>query len=226
MNNTIKHMREAKSSANCTSWGNKIVSVVLSVVLLGFGWPAVNPAEVYAEDSAANAGGSYQLAGDSASNATSTGEGADTASRADGESAGSSSPALAGMESDAAGDSGDPNTPSTTNSTTSKGAANRSAPRTPWLRSLSITGADTVAQFSTAQLTGTTSPANAEGTYVWSSNNDNILTVDQSGMVTGVRKGSATVTLSYTSPDGNTTLAATHDVTVTSPTAATNSALF
>lgn len=57
MNNTIKHMREAKSSANCTSWGNKIVSVVLSVVLLGFGWPAVNPAEVYAEDGAANGGG-------------------------------------------------------------------------------------------------------------------------------------------------------------------------
>ena len=52
MNNTIKHMREAKSSANCTSWGNKIVSVVLSVVLLGFGWPAVNPADVYAEDGA------------------------------------------------------------------------------------------------------------------------------------------------------------------------------
>lgn len=57
MNNTIKHMREAKSSANCTSWGNKIVSVVLSAILLGFGWPAVNPAEVYAEDGAAMAGG-------------------------------------------------------------------------------------------------------------------------------------------------------------------------
>lgn len=57
MNNTIKHMREAKSSANCTSWGNKIVSVVLSAILLGFGWPAVNPAEVYAEDGAASGGG-------------------------------------------------------------------------------------------------------------------------------------------------------------------------
>ena len=45
-------------------------------------------------------------------------------------------------------------------------------------------------------------------------------------MVTGVREGSATVTLSYTSPDGATTLTATHDVTVTSPTAATHSALF
>ena len=44
--------------------------------------------------------------------------------------------------------------------------------------------------------------------------------------MTGVRQGAATVTLSYTSPDGNTTLTATHDVTVTSPTAATHSALF
>ena len=226
MNNTIKHMREAKSSANCTSWGNKVVSVVLSVVLLGFGWPAVNPTEVYAEDGAANAGGSYQLAGDSASRAVSTGEGADIASRANGESAGNSSPALAGMESDAAGDSGDPNTPSTASSTTSKGAADPSVASDAMVaQSLSITGADTVAQFSTAQLTGTTSPANAEGTYVWFSNNDNILTVDQSGMVTGVREGSATVTLSYTSPDGA-TLTAMHGVTVTSPTAATHSALF
>lgn len=76
------------------------------------------------------------------------------------------------------------------------------------------------------QLTATTSPSNAEGTYIWSSNNDNILTVDQSGTVTGVRQGTATVALSYTSPDGATTLTATHDVTVTSPTAATNSAHF
>ena len=117
--------------------------------------------------------------------------------------------------------------PSTTSSTTSKGAADPFAASDATVaQSLSITGSDTVAQFSTAQLTGTTSPANAEGAYVWSSNNDNILTVDQSGMVTGVRQGAATVTLSYTSPDGNTTLAATHDVTVTSPTAATHSALF
>lgn len=135
MNNTIKHMREAKSSANCTSWGNKVVSVVLSVVLLGFGWPAVNPTEVYAEDGAANAGGSYQLAGDSASNAASA-EGADIASRANGESAGSSSPALAGMESAAAGNGGDSDTPSTTSSTTSKGGVILPPPRTQRLRSL------------------------------------------------------------------------------------------
>lgn len=130
------------------------------------------------------------------------------------------------MESDIAGDSGDPNTPSATNNESGKAADSSAAADSTVAQSLSITGADAVAQFSTMQLTATTSPSNVEGTYVWSSNNDNILTVDQSGTVTGVRQGTATVALSYTSPDGNTTLAATHDVTVTSPAAATNSALF
>lgn len=226
MNNTIKHMREAKSSANCTSWGNKIVSVVLSAILLGFGWPAVNPAEVYAEDGAANGGGCSQLSGDAANLAATLGGGDDAPTRPSGESVGISSPALAGVESDIAGDSGDSNTPSATNNESGKAADSSAAADSAIAQSLSITGADAVAQFSTMQLTATTSPSNAEGTYIWSSNNDNILTVDQSGTVTGVRQGTATVALSYTSPDGNTTLTATHDVTVTSPTAATNSALF
>lgn len=227
MNNTIKHMREAKSSANCTSWGNKIVSVVLSAILLGFGWPAVNPAEVYAEDGAASGGGGCsQLSGDAANLAATLGGGDDAPARPSGESVGISSPALVGVESDIAGDSGDSNTPSATNNESGKAADSSAAADSTVAQSLSITGADAVAQFSTMQLTATTSPSNVEGTYVWSSNNDNILTVDQSGTVTGVRQGTATVTLSYTSPDGNTTLAATHDVTVTSPTAATNSALF
>ena len=227
MNNTIKHMREAKSSANCTSWGNKIVSVVLSAILLGFGWPAVNPAEVYAEDGAANGGGGCsQLSGDAANLAATLGGGDDAPARLSGESVGISSPALVGVESDIAGDSGDSNTPSVTNNESGKAADSSAAADSTVAQSLSITGADAVAQFSTMQLTATTSPSNAEGTYIWSSNNDNILTVDQSGTVTGVRQGTATVALSYTSPDGNTTLTATHDVTVTSPTAATNSALF
>ena len=131
-----------------------------------------------------------------------------------------------GVESDIAGDSGDSNTPSATNNESGKAADSSAAADSAIAQSLSITGADAVAQFSTIQLTATTSPSNAEGTYIWSSNNDNILTVDQSGTVTGVRQGTATVTLSYTSPDSATTLIATHDVTVTSPTAATNSALF
>ena len=220
-------MREAKSSANCTSWGNKIVSVVLSAILLGFGWPAVNPAEVYAEDGAANGGGGCSQLSDDAANLTATlGGGDDAPARPSGESVGISSPALAGVESDIAGDSGDSNIPSATNNESGKAADSSAAADSAIAQSLSITGADAVAQFSTMQLTATTSPSNAEGTYIWSSNNDNILTVDQSGTVTGVRQGTATVALSYTSPDGNTTLAATHDVTVTSPKAATDSALF
>ena len=171
-------------------------------------------------------GGNSQLSGDAANLAATLGGGDDAPARSSGESVGISSPALVGVESDIAGDSGDSNTPSATNNESGKAADSSAAADSAIAQSLSITGADAVAQFSTIQLTATTSPSNAEGTYIWSSNNDNILTVDQSGMVTGVREGRTTVTLSYTSPDSATTLIATHDVTVTSPTAATNSALF
>lgn len=171
-------------------------------------------------------GGCSQLSGDAANLAATLGGGDDAPARPSGESVGISSPALVGVESDIAGDSGDSNTPSATNNESGKAADSSAAADSTVAQSLSITGADAVAQFSTMQLTATTSPSNAEGTYIWSSNNDNILTVDQSGTVTGVRQGTATVTLSYTSPDSATTLIATHDVTVTSPTAATNSALF
>ena len=171
-------------------------------------------------------GGCSQLSGDAANLAATLGGGDDAPARPSGESVGISSPALVGVESDIAGDSGDSNTPSATNNESGKAADSSAAADSTVAQSLSITGADAVAQFSTMQLTATTSPSNAEGTYIWSSNNDNILTVDQSGTVTGVRQGTATVALNYTSPDSATTLIATHDVTVTSPTAATNSALF
>lgn len=171
-------------------------------------------------------GGSSQLSGDAANLAATLGGGDDAPARSSGESVGISSPALVGVESDIAGDSGDSNTPSATNNESGKAADSSAAADSAIAQSLSITGADAVAQFSTIQLTATTSPSNAEGTYIWSSNNDNILTVDQSGTVTGVRQGTATVALNYTSPDSATTLIATHDVTVTSPTAATNWALF
>lgn len=171
-------------------------------------------------------GGCSQLSGDATNLAATLGGGDDAPARPSGESVGISSPALGGVESDIAGDSGDSNTPSATNNESGKAADSSAAADSTVAQSLSITGADAVAQFSTMQLTATTSPSNAEGTYIWSSNNDNILTVDQSGTVTGVRQGTATVALSYTSPDGATTLTATHDVTVTSPTAATNSAHF
>lgn len=171
-------------------------------------------------------GGCSQLSDDAANLAATLGGGDDALARPSGESVGISSPALVGVESDIAGDSGDSNTPSATNNESGKAADSSAAADSTVAQSLSITGADAVAQFSTMQLTATTSPSNAEGTYIWSSNNDNILTVDQSGTVTGVRQGTATVALSYTSPGGATTLTATHDVTVTSPTAATNSAHF
>lgn len=171
-------------------------------------------------------GGCSQLSGDAANLAATLGGGDDAPARPSGESVGISSPALGGVESDIAGDSGDSNTPSATNNESGKAADSSAAADSTVAQSLSITGADAVAQFSTMQLTATTSPSNAEGTYIWSSNNDNILTVDQSGTVTGVRQGTATVTLSYKSPDDNTTLEATHDVTVTSPTTATEYALF
>lgn len=171
-------------------------------------------------------GGCSQLSGDATNLAATLGGGDDAPARPSGESVGISSPALVGVESDIASDSGDSNTPSSTNNESGKAADSSAAADSAIAQSLSITGADAVAQFSTMQLTATTSPSNAEGTYIWSSNNDNILTVDQSGTATGVRQGTATVALSYKSPDDNTTLEATHDVTVTSPTTATEYALF
>ena len=92
--------------------------------------------------------------------------------------------------------------------------------------SLSLTGPDTVEQFNTIDLTATLTPSQDGGTYSWSSNNENILTVDQNGKVTGVSKGTATVTVTWTSADGKTTLTATHDVTVTQTTQATTDATF
>lgn len=44
-----------ESVADRYSFGHKALSVVLSVVLLGFGWPAVNPSETFASDESAQA---------------------------------------------------------------------------------------------------------------------------------------------------------------------------
>lgn len=69
--------------------------------------------------------------------------------------------------------------------------------------SVTISGADKVAQFSTITLKATVSPSGTKGTYKWSSSNDNILTVDDNGKVTGVLRGSATVTVKFTAKDGS-----------------------
>ena len=97
-------------------------------------------------------------------------------------------------------------------------------PATP-ARSISISGSDTVTQFSNIQLTATGDPVEATGTYEWSSSNEDILTVDNSGNVTGVRQGTATVTVSFISAVGGSEVSASKDVTVTATKDATDQAL-
>ena len=92
-------------------------------------------------------------------------------------------------------------------------------------RSISIFGSDTVTQFSNIQLTATVDPAEATGTYEWSSSNEDILTVDNSGNVTGVRQGTATVTVSFISAVGGSEVSASKDVTVTATKDETDQAL-
>ncbi|WP_417759975.1 Ig-like domain-containing protein [Slackia isoflavoniconvertens] len=97
-------------------------------------------------------------------------------------------------------------------------------PATP-AQAISISGSDTVTQFSDIQLTATVVPAEATGAYVWSSSNEDILTVDNSGNVTGVRQGTATVTVSFISAVGGSEVSASKDVTVTATKDATDQAL-
>lgn len=92
-------------------------------------------------------------------------------------------------------------------------------------QAISISGSDTVTQFSDIQLTATVDPAEATGTYEWSSSNEDILTVDNSGNVTGVRQGTATVTVSFISAVGGSEVSASKDVTVTATKDPTDQAL-
>ena len=96
-------------------------------------------------------------------------------------------------------------------------------PATP-ARAISISGSDTVTQFSDIQLAATVVPAEAAGTYEWSSSNEDILTVDNSGNVTGVRQGTATVTVSFISAVDGSEVSASKDVTVTATKKATDQA--
>ena len=61
---------------------------------------------------------------------------------------------------------------------------------------IAIEGLDNVTQFQTMQLTAKLTPADADGTVTWSSSNEQILSVDNNGLVTGKRQGEATVTAS------------------------------
>ena len=89
--------------------------------------------------------------------------------------------------------------------------------------SVSISGENSVTQFSTLQLAAVTDPANADGTASWASSNEAILTVDENGLVTGHRQGTATVSLTFANADG-TSVMATKDITVEAVTEATDQA--
>ena len=89
--------------------------------------------------------------------------------------------------------------------------------------SVSISGESSVTQFSTLQLTPVTDPADASGTASWASSNEAILTVDENGLVTGLRRGTATVSLTFTNADGSSKMA-TKDITVEAVTEATDQA--
>lgn len=79
--------------------------------------------------------------------------------------------------------------------------------------SISISGADTVTQFKTTQLTANLTPEGANGKVTWTSSNEQILSVDENGLVTGNRQGSATITASVQGADKN-TLSATKTIEV------------
>ena len=78
---------------------------------------------------------------------------------------------------------------------------------------ISISGANTVKQFQTTQLTANFTPADANGKVTWTSSNEQILSVDANGLVTGNRQGSATITASVQGADKN-TLSATKTIEV------------
>ena len=79
--------------------------------------------------------------------------------------------------------------------------------------SISISGADTVKQFQTTQLTANFTPEGANGKVTWTSSNEEILSVNENGLVTGNRQGSATITASVQSAN-NETLSATKTIEV------------
>ena len=91
-------------------------------------------------------------------------------------------------------------------------------------KSVSISGDDSVTQFASTQLSAATDPTDAVGTYTWASSNEDILTVDNDGNVTGVRQGTATVTVTFTSAADGSTVTASKDVTVKATTTSTDQA--
>ena len=253
------------------SFGHKALSVVLSVVLLGFGWPAVNPSETFASDESAQddqvqaevaqpeeTQALEETADDSAAMALATADEAAPVAASDkqavaepaaDESATASAPSASDEEEASAVEDAVEEDSAVDNQGSSQAAAAQakteydislvlknasikkadgtdelvSSPATP-AQAISISGSDTVTQFSDIQLTATVVPAEATGAYVWSSSNEDILTVDNSGNVTGVRQGTATVTVSFRSAADGSVVSASKDVTVAATEKATDQA--
>ena len=79
---------------------------------------------------------------------------------------------------------------------------------------VSVSGSSTVAEFNTARLTATLSPAGSKAEIAWSSDDPSIATVDGNGRVTGVSAGTTTIRATITKADGS-TVSAVHAITVT-----------
>ena len=86
---------------------------------------------------------------------------------------------------------------------------------------ISISGADKVTQFKTTQLTASLTPADASGNVTWTSSNEQILSVNDNGLVTAKRQGSATVTASVQGT-AKATLSATKTIEVVKNESPTN----
>ena len=89
---------------------------------------------------------------------------------------------------------------------------------------IAITGADKVTQFKAINLGYTLTPSNASGKVQWSSSNEQILTVDSNGTVSGLRQGTANVTASVQGSN-DTAITATKTIKVVANTQATDSAI-
>ncbi|MDO4182895.1 MAG: MBG domain-containing protein [Coriobacteriia bacterium] len=86
---------------------------------------------------------------------------------------------------------------------------------------ISITGANTVQQYSTIQLTPVFTPEGSTTEVAWTSSNTDIATVDATGKVTGVATGKVTIYAGIKLAD-DTQDYATHTVEVTAPSSTNN----
>ena len=90
---------------------------------------------------------------------------------------------------------------------------------------VSLTGADTVKVADKITVTPVFTPTDASAVLTWESSDENILTVDANGTVTGVTPGTAKVTVHGVGTDGK-VLTAEKPITVEAATESTDDALF